>query len=128
MWCRTPSASTSSGRALSSLSLSGFAGVPSRSSALASLGSTISLSTAYDRCVSSLDPAALFSPKLLAALVGFIDMTNRTLPALALTIERFGVPKDSNAAVVSLALYNGIPSAGSAKASPALPPNFADAQ
>ena len=38
------------------------------------------------------DPAAILLPKLLAALVGFIDMTNLMLPASALKIELFGVP------------------------------------
>lgn len=76
---------------------------------------------AYDRRVSSPDPAALSSPESSAASVGFIDMSDLMLPASALESELFGVPQDSNATVVSSASYDEIPPAVVATTSPAAP-------
>lgn len=65
----------------------------------------------FERRSSSPETGALSSPESCPASVGFIDMSDLMLPASALESELFGIPKDSNATVVSTASHDEIPSA-----------------
>ena len=58
---------------------------------------------AYDWHLSLPDTAALMLPELLLASVGFINVFNLVLPALALEGKVFGVSQDLNTTVVILA-------------------------